>query len=91
MSAAPSQEALALTGELTFATIPGVLAQSAEYEARTDLPDRLVIDSTCIKVHRCAGGAKGGPLPMLLVARKAGATPSSTRSAMAKAGRASSS
>ncbi len=30
--------------ELTFATIPGVLAQSAEYEARTDLPDRLVID-----------------------------------------------
>ncbi len=56
-----------------------------------DAPDRLVIDSTCINVHRCAGGAKGGPLPMLLVARKAGATPSSTRSAMAKAGRASSS
>jgi len=44
VSAAPSSEALALTGELTFATIPGVLAQSAEYEARTDLPDRLVID-----------------------------------------------
>jgi transposase len=57
----------------------------------SDAPDRLVIDSTCIKVHRCAGGAKGGPLPMLLVARRAGATPSSTRSAMVRAGRASSS
>ena len=26
-----------------------------------DVPDRLFIDSTCIKVHRTAGGAKGGP------------------------------
>jgi len=26
-----------------------------------DLSDRLFLDSTCIKVHRCAGGAKGGP------------------------------
>ena len=25
-----------------------------------DAPDRLFIDSTCIKVHRCAGGGKGG-------------------------------
>ena len=41
---APSSEVLALTGELTFATIPGVLVQSAEYEARADLPDKLVID-----------------------------------------------
>ena len=56
-----------------------------------DTPDRLVIDSTCIKVHRCAGGAKGGPLPMLLVARRAGATPSSMPSPMAKGDRASSS
>ena len=46
MSAAPSSEVLAITGELTFATIPGVLAQSAEYEARPDLPDKLVIDFT---------------------------------------------
>ena len=46
MSATPSSEVLAITGELTFATIPGVLAQSAEFEARTDLPDRLVIDFT---------------------------------------------
>ena len=29
-----------------------------------DVPDRLFIDSTCIKVHRCAGGGKGGPWPM---------------------------
>ena len=44
MSATPSSEVLAITGELTFATIPGVLAQSAEFEARPDLPDKLVID-----------------------------------------------
>jgi len=46
VSAQPSSEVLALAGELTFATIPGVLAQSAEFEARTDLPDKLVIDFT---------------------------------------------
>jgi transposase len=27
-----------------------------------DVPDRVFIDSTCIKVHRCAGGGKGGAL-----------------------------
>jgi phospholipid transport system transporter-binding protein len=37
-------EVLALTGALSFETIPGVLAQSAEYAARADLPDRLTID-----------------------------------------------
>ena len=36
--------ALALTGSLSFDTLPGVLAQSAEYAARPDLPDRLTID-----------------------------------------------
>lgn len=56
-----------------------------------DAPDRLVIDSTCIKVHRCAGGAKGGPLPMLLVARRAAATPNSMPSPIVRGGRASSS
>ncbi|MFW2828546.1 IS5 family transposase [Sphingomonas sp. ID0503] len=30
-----------------------------------DAPDRLFIDSSCIKVHRCAGGGKGGPWPMI--------------------------
>jgi transposase len=52
-------------------------------------PERLFIDSSC--VHRCAGGAKGGPLPMLLVARKAAVTPSSTPSATRRVDPASSS
>jgi transposase len=54
-------------------------------------PERLFIDSSCVKVHRCAGGAKGGPLPMLLVARKAAVTPSSTPSATRRVDPASSS
>ena len=41
-------------------------------------PDRLMIDSTIVKAHRCAGGAKGGPEPMLLVAAKAAERPGST-------------
>ena len=40
----PDSEILALTGALSFETIPEVLEQSAEYAARTDLPDRLTID-----------------------------------------------
>ena len=28
-----------------------------------DTPDRLFIDSSCIRVHRCAGGGKGPPGP----------------------------
>lgn len=56
-----------------------------------DSPDRLFIDSSCIKVHRCAGGAKGGPWLMVSAARKADATPSSTPSVTRKADRASSS
>ena len=46
-------------------------------------PDRLFIDASCIKVHRCAGGAKGGPWPMVSAAQKAVGTrrftPSATR------------
>ena len=41
-------EALALTGALSFETIPSVLAQSAEFAARTDLPDRLTIDFSAV-------------------------------------------
>jgi phospholipid transport system transporter-binding protein len=41
---APSSEALALTGALSFETIPKVLEESAAYAARADLPARLVID-----------------------------------------------
>ncbi len=44
MSTAVAGEALALTGELSFDTIPQVLEESAAYAARTDLPDRLTID-----------------------------------------------
>ena len=54
-----------------------------------DAPDRLFIDSSCIKVHRCAGGGKGGPWLMVSAARKADATPSSTRSATKRAAPAS--
>ncbi len=35
-----------------------------------DAPDRLFIDSSCIKVHRCAGGGKGGPWLMVSAARR---------------------
>ena len=55
-----------------------------------DAPDRLFIDSSCIKVHRTAGGAKGGPWPMLSARRVAAGTPSSTPSATKGAGRTSS-
>ena len=44
MSEAAAGEVLALTGALSFETLPEVLVQSAEYAARTDLPDRLTID-----------------------------------------------
>ena len=37
-------EVLALTGALSFETLPGVLEQSAQYVARSDLPERLTID-----------------------------------------------
>jgi mannitol 2-dehydrogenase len=45
--------------------------------AQAGLPETLMIDSTCIKVHRTAGGAKGGPLPMILVGPKAASIPKS--------------
>lgn len=44
-----------------------------------DAPDRLFIDSSGIKVHRCAGGGKGGPWLMVSAERKADETPSSMR------------
>ena len=44
MSTAVAGEVLALTGELSFETIPQVLEESAAYAARTDLPERLTID-----------------------------------------------
>jgi len=49
------------------------------------VPDRLFIDSTCIKAHRTAGGAKGGPWPMVSARHGAVATPRSTLCATPKA------
>jgi phospholipid transport system transporter-binding protein len=37
-------EVLRLTGALDFESLPAVLAESDQYTARTDLPDRLTID-----------------------------------------------
>ncbi len=44
MNITAAGEALALEGALSFETLPGVLAQSAVYEARADLPPSLTID-----------------------------------------------
>jgi mannitol 2-dehydrogenase len=41
-------------------------------------PDRLMIDSTIVKAHRTAGGAKGGLPYMLLAAAKVAGRPKST-------------
>lgn len=49
-----------------------------------EVPDQLFIDSSCIKVHRCAGGGKGGPWLMVSAVPRAGATPSCTQSATKK-------
>jgi mannitol 2-dehydrogenase len=59
--------------------------------ANTDEADRLFIDSSCIKAHRCAGGAKGGAWLMVSAAPKAAATPSSMPSATPGAAHSSSS
>jgi phospholipid transport system transporter-binding protein len=44
VSAVADSEVLALTGALSFETIPGVLEQSEQYAARADLPEKLTID-----------------------------------------------
>lgn len=49
------------------------------------VPDRLFIDSSCIKVHRCAGGGKGGPWLRVSARPRAGGTPSSMPSATSAA------
>lgn len=51
-----------------------------------DVPSKLFIDSSCIKVHRTAGGAKGGPWLMASARPREAATPSSTPSATSAAG-----
>ena len=47
MNATPD-EVLALNGELSYETIPGVLAESVEFAERSDLPERLTIDFAAI-------------------------------------------
>ena len=59
-----------------------IFAQLAGVEG---VPDKLFIDSSCIKVHRTAGGAKGGPWLMVSASPKAEGIPSSTPSAMKRA------
>ena len=48
MSASGPDEVLALNGALSFETLPAVLAESAVYAARPDLPERLTIDFAAI-------------------------------------------
>lgn len=54
-----------------------------------DASDRFFIDSSCVKVHRTEVGAKGGPWPMVSVARRVAETPRSTPSATRRAAHAS--
>lgn len=49
----------------------------AALAGRDGAPDRLMIDSTIVKAHRSAGGGKGGPAFMLLVAAKVAGQPKS--------------
>lgn len=46
-----------------------------------DARDRLFINSSCIKVHRCAGGGKVGSWPMVSAAPKVVETPRTMPSA----------
>jgi phospholipid transport system transporter-binding protein len=46
--AAAASEVLKLSGALSFESLPSVLAESAQFTARADLPERLVIDFAAI-------------------------------------------
>jgi len=48
VASAERVEVLRLEGPLSFETLPRVLAESAAYEARPDLPDRLTIDFAAV-------------------------------------------
>lgn len=50
-------------------------------------PAQVLIDSSAVKAHRCASGAKGGSRAKPLAARAAGARPRSTRSPTSSADR----
>ena len=53
----------------------------------TGMYGSISVDSTYIKAHRSAAGAKGGPSTMQSAARGAGRPPKSTRSSTRKADR----
>jgi phospholipid transport system transporter-binding protein len=44
----PADGSLALTGAISFETLPTVLEQSARYAERTDIPEHLTIDFSAI-------------------------------------------
>jgi phospholipid transport system transporter-binding protein len=44
VSAVAADEVLRLEGDLSYETIPGVLAETAQFAARTDLPESIRID-----------------------------------------------
>jgi phospholipid transport system transporter-binding protein len=44
VSSAPAGEVLAVTGDLSFETVPAVLGQTEQFAQRPDLPERLTID-----------------------------------------------
>jgi len=50
-------------------------------------PAQVLIDSSAVKAHRCASGAKGGSRARPSAARVAGARPRSTRSPTSSAAR----
>jgi transposase len=50
-------------------------------------PAQVLIDSSAVKAHRCASGAKGGSRAKPSAARAAGARPRSTRSPTSSAAR----
>ena len=50
-------------------------------------PAQVLIDSSAVKAHRCASGAKGGSRAKPSAARVAGARPRSTRSPTSSAAR----
>jgi transposase len=50
-------------------------------------PDLAMIDSSAVKAHRAAAGAKGGSATRRSAAAVAGARPRSTRSSMPRVGR----
>jgi transposase len=62
-----------------------IFADLADLAGLDGVPSRLFIDSSCIKVHRTAGGAKGGPWLMVSASPKAAGTPSSMLSATKRA------